>query len=193
MAEPPPAGKLILVNGASSAGKSTLCRALQASLGQPFLRFSPDFFLFDTDMLPGRGDEGGPFAWTNLRPQVFEGFFRCLPALLSAGNNLVVDSIVESREGMDRLVEVLGPFNVFFVGLHCPLPELERRELARGDRRPGDTRRDFGTVHSFGVYDEVDSTQPLEMNVQIVIRAWESRRRPSAFERMARRETETRG
>ncbi|WP_102128214.1 chloramphenicol phosphotransferase CPT family protein [Deinococcus planocerae] len=180
-------GHLILVNGASSAGKSTLCRALQDALDEPFLHFSPDVFLFGPGVLPRRLGESGPFAWATLRPQVFEGFFRCLPALLSAGNNLLVDYIVESRGQMNRLLELLAPFDVFFVGLHCPLPELERRELARGDRRVGDTRRDYETVHTFGEYDlEIGSTDPPGENVQRVVGAWKERRRPSAFERMAR-------
>ncbi|WP_216321478.1 chloramphenicol phosphotransferase CPT family protein [Deinococcus aestuarii] len=182
------AGQLILVGGASSAGKSTLCRDVRERLDVPFLFFSLDFFLFTTDVLPRRPDAGGVFAWATLRPQVFEGFYRCLPALLSAGNNLVVDLIVESREQMDRLLELLSPFDVFFVGLHCPLPELERRELARGDRRVGDTRRDFETVHTFGEYDlEIDSTDPLDRNVRRVVHAWQERRRPSAFDRMTQR------
>ncbi|GMA16670.1 chloramphenicol phosphotransferase [Deinococcus metallilatus] len=180
------AGKLILVNGASSAGKSTLCRAVRDKLDVPFLFFSLDFFLFTTDVLPKRRDPDGTFAWAAMRPHVFEGFYRCLPALLSAGNNPVVELIVETREQMDRLLDLLAPFDVFFVGLHCPLPELERRERARGDRRVGDARRDFETVHTFGRYDlEIDATKPLDQNVEAIITAWRARTRRGVFERMA--------
>jgi chloramphenicol 3-O-phosphotransferase len=31
-----------------------------------------------------------------------------------------------------------GALDVFFVGVHCPLRELKRRERQRGDRRPGE-------------------------------------------------------
>ena len=87
---------------------------------------------------------------------------------------------------MHRLVRLLEPFDVFFVGIHCPLPELERREIERGDRRIGEARQDYEVAHTFGTYDlEIDSTEPLDRNVQTVITAWTIRRRPSAFDRMS--------
>jgi len=121
-----------------------------------------------------------------MRPAFFEGFHRCLPALAEAGNNLVVEHIVETEAWMHRLVLLLEPFDVFFVGVHCPLPELERREIARGDRRIGEARQDYEVTHTFGIYDiEVDSTDPLERNVDTVISAWKTRNRPSAFDKIA--------
>jgi len=39
-----------------------------------------------------------------------------------------VDHIIEQEQWLADLVELLAPFDVFFVGVHCPLPELERRE-----------------------------------------------------------------
>lgn len=166
---------LILINGASSAGKSTLCRALRDALPRPFLHFSLDFFMFDANVLP-RTPEGRVRDWKQIRPQVFEGFNRCLPALLDAGNNLVVDYIIETPEMWGQFREFLHGQDVFLVGVHCPLEELERREQARGDRNPGDARRDAETVHTFTSYDlELDCTEPLENNVQRVVNAWENR------------------
>jgi chloramphenicol 3-O phosphotransferase len=177
-------GKIIFVNGASSSGKSTLCRALQAKLEYPFWHFSIDH-LRDAHVLPAQRIESGNFAWPAMRPAFFEGFHRCLPALAASGNNLLVEHIVETREWMSRLVSLLEPFDVYFVGLHCAVEELERRESERGDRRIGEARRDFDSVHTFGIYDlEIDSMQNLEANVNAVINAWQSRARPSAFQRM---------
>jgi chloramphenicol 3-O phosphotransferase len=87
---------------------------------------------------------------------------------------------------MQRLLRLLGRFDVFFLGVHCPLEELERRERERRDRRIGEARADYETTHEFGIYDfEVDSTVPGDRNVEAVIAAWKARQRPSAFERMA--------
>ena len=178
-------GKIIFVNGASSSGKSTLCAALQATLEEPFWHLSIDH-LREANVLPLQRIKSGEFAWPDMRPAFFEGFHRCLPALAEAGNNLLVEHIVETEEWMHRIVRLLEPFDVFFVGVHCPLPELERRELERGDRRPGEARQDYEAIHTFGHYDlEVDSTEPLVRNVDTVLSAWKARKRPSAFDTMA--------
>ena len=183
-------GKIILVNGASSSGKSTLCRALQASLDEPFWHYSIDHFR-DASVLPMQRIENGDFSWSGMRAAFFEGFHRCLPALAQAGNNLIVEHIVETKAWMSRLVQLLAPFDVFFVGLHCPLSELEQRELQRGNRRVGEARQDYNVVHTFGTYDiEVNSIQHLEDNKNAVLKAWESRTRPSAFDRMLTAEGE---
>ena len=180
-------GKIIFLNGASSSGKSTLARGLQAALDEPFWHFSIDHLIV-ANVLPQQRINSGEFLWRDLRAQFFEGFHRCLPALAVAGNNLIVEHIVETAAWMDRLLRLLRPFDVFFVGVHCPLPELERREMERGNRRIGEARADFETTHTFGVYDfEVLSTRPLAENVNAVMAAWECRQRPSAFERMAHR------
>jgi chloramphenicol 3-O phosphotransferase len=177
-------GKIILVNGASSSGKSTLCAGLQASLDAPFWHYSIDH-IRTAGVLPWRRIDAGEFSWPDMRPAFFEGFHRCLPALAAAGNNLIVEHIVETAAWMSRLVQLLATIDVFFVGLHCPLAELERRERQRGDRRDGEARQDHAIVHSFGTYDmEIDSTHSLDDNVRAVIGAWQARVRPSAFDRM---------
>jgi chloramphenicol 3-O phosphotransferase len=180
----PAAGKIILINGPSSAGKSTLAQVLQERLEDPFWHISIDH-LRDAKMLPLDRIRSGEFRWADVRPAFFEGFRRCLPALAGAGNDLIVEHIVETEAALSRLVELLAPFDVFFVGLHCPLPELERREAARGDRKVGEARTDFGIVHEFAAYDlDLDSTHPLEQNVDTLIATWKSRTRPSSFDTM---------
>jgi chloramphenicol 3-O phosphotransferase len=179
-------GKIILLNGASSAGKSTLARAIQTGAELPFLQFSLDFFMFQTEVLPRRRDSSGPFSWQAMRPKLFAGYFNCLPALARAGNNLVIDYIVETQAQFEELTRQLWGLDVFFVGVHCSLEELERRERRRGDRWIGDARRDLETVHSFSAYDfEVDSSLEPEHNAQRILEAWRVRERPSVFETLA--------
>ena len=177
-------GKIIFVNVASSSGKTTLCTALQATLDAPFWHYSIDHFR-PPGVLPWQRIDAGDFSWQDMRPAFFEGFHRCLPALAGAGNNLIVEHIVETAAWMSRLVRLLSSVDVFFVGVHCPLAELERRERLRKDRRDGEARQDHAVVHTFGAYDlEIDSARPLEGNVHAVIDGWRRRARPSAFDRM---------
>ena len=177
-------GKIILVNGASSSGKSTLCRELQSKLEEPYWLYSIDH-LRDAQILPMQRIQSGDFKWSEMRSAFFSGFHRSLPAFAAAGNNLLVEHIIETQSWMRLLLELLHPFDVFFIGVHCPLPELERREIERGDRRIGEARLDFYTAHKFAVYDlEIDSTEPTALNVEKTISAWKNRVRPNAFDEM---------
>jgi chloramphenicol 3-O phosphotransferase len=89
---------------------------------------------------------------------------------------------------LSDLVELLTGLDVFFVGIHCPLPELERRERERGNQRVGEARQDYQVTHSFTEYDlEIDSMQPNHINVSTLVDTWQSRQSPSAFERLAAR------
>jgi chloramphenicol 3-O phosphotransferase len=145
-------GKIILLNGASSSGKSTLAAALQQILDEPFWHYSIDHLLV-AKVLPSKRIEEGHFSWRDLRPPFFAGFHATLPVLAEEGNNLVVEHTIETAEWMDRLTRLLHAHDIYFVGLHCPLEELERRERARGDRRIGEARGDFETTHGFCSYD----------------------------------------
>jgi chloramphenicol 3-O phosphotransferase len=178
------AGKIILLNGASSSGKSTLAAAVQAQIGEAFWHYSIDH-LKAGGVLPSERIESGDFAWSSLRPAFFDGFHRSIPALASAGNNLIVEHIVEQREWMNRLLLLLEPHDVFFVGVHCPVDELERRERHRRDRRIGEARSDFEVTHTFGKYDlELETTSSASLLAGALILAWTSRSQPSAFSAM---------
>ena len=177
-------GKIILINGASSSGKSTLARAVQRQIDEPFWHLSIDH-LRESGVLPLDRIRTGDFAWSSMRPAFFQGFHSALPAIAGAGNNLLVEHIIETRAWMKALLGLLRPFDVYFVGIHCPLDELERRERSRGDRRIGDARNDFDTIHELAVYDlELDSTKSAEINAATLIASWKQRASPSAFKRM---------
>ena len=175
-------GNIILLNGASSSGKSTLARHCQDLLEQPFLHLSSDQ-LVDGGALPRRRDPTGPFAWPeHLRPLFFDGFHRCIPAMASAGNNLLVDHIIEYRSWRLQLEDLLSGFDVFLVAVHCDGAELDRRERVRGDRRPGEGRAHLedNQIHQLGAYDyEVDTTAGVDATLaRAVVAAWAARRRP---------------
>lgn len=170
-----PSGKIIFLNGASSSGKTTLAKALQRALPEPFLYFSFDHFR-DANILPMERILSGEFHWPSMREQVFEAFHRSAAAMAEAGCNVLVEHIIETEAWNARLKSLLADKDVFRVGIHCPLEELERRERSRGDRPIGDAKRDFETCHTFCVYDfEVDATRPAEENARAVIQAWQNR------------------
>jgi chloramphenicol 3-O phosphotransferase len=183
----PSVGRIILLNGASSSGKSSVARVLQARLHRPYWHISIDH-LRDAGVLPLGRVRSGEFTWADMRGPFFAGFERSLPIYAEAGNNLIVEHIIEDEAWMQRVVRLLHEFDVFFVGVRCDLDELEQRERQRGNRPLGDAKRDFFTVHRHAVYDiEVDTTSTSpDSNADRIIAAHGARTRPSAFDRMAR-------
>lgn len=176
-------GRIILLNGASSSGKSTIGKALREALDEPFLCVSSDQFVA-AGMLPPRQDTFD--WWRHVRPRFFAGFHRCLPALASAGNDLIVEHIIEFRSWRDQLAVLLADLDVFLVGVHCRLDELDRREHARGDRRIGEGRShvEVDRIHTFGPYDvEVDTTTGVSTElVESILTAWQLRTPPGALQ-----------
>lgn len=186
MNNPSTAGKIILINGPSSSGKTTLAFAVQKQIELPFLRFSFDLFL-DNKSLPTEQIRGGAFSWETMKPSVICGVQQCVPALAMAGNNILFDHIIESQALLNHFLQSVSTLDVFFVGLHCSLQELERREVQRGNRRSGEARADFENLQNIASYDlELNSEDGVEHNARILIDAWKQRKRPGALEKMIR-------
>ncbi|KQW85188.1 AAA family ATPase [Ensifer sp. T173] len=177
--------KIIFIHGASSSGKSTLARAVQAQIGEPFWHVSIDH-IRDSGTLPTERFRRGDFRWQEYRARFFEGFHRSLVAYASAGNNLLLEHILEEPGWASELAMMLQSFDVFFVALHCELQELVRRETLRADRPIGSATDDFHRIHEGQRYDlQLHSGQAVEDNAAQLISAWASRRSPSVFEELA--------
>ena len=110
---------IIFLHGASSSGKSTLARALQAKIELPFWHISIDH-LRDAGVLPSERFRRGDFDWPALRPAFFEGFHRSLAAYAGAGNNLILEHILDDERWLPGLQSLFSPFDVYFIGVHCP-------------------------------------------------------------------------
>lgn len=174
--------QIIFLHGASSSGKSTLARALQDSLPIPFWHISIDH-LRDSGVLPSQRFQSGEFSWKEAKPRFFEGYHKSLAAYAEAGNNLILEHILDGEGWFEQLVLLFAPFDVFFVALHCPPDILEQRERKRGDRPVGSALQDYHTIHAHRRYDlELQSLDPIGRNVQTLISAWKGRTGPSVFE-----------
>ena len=72
---------------------------------------------------------------------------------------------------VESLLRLFDGLHVLFVGVHCPLADLERREKERKERKRGLARMQFDQVHSIALYDvEVDTSvlSPQECAVTIL-------------------------
>ena len=174
-------GRIILLNRASSSGKTVLARALQDRIETPFWHLSIDHFR-DSGVLPMARIARRDFRWSDLRGRFFAGFHATLAACAEAGNDLIVEHILEDEGWCETLIELLKPFNVYFIGVHCSLEELTRREVARGDRLLGSAARDFHSVHIGRCYDiEVQSEAGVTVNIPKLLDGGRSGCRQSDF------------
>jgi chloramphenicol 3-O phosphotransferase len=166
--------QIILLNGASSSGKTTLAHALLNDLPAPYLYYSSDQ-LVEAGVLStvDRSTDDTPWSWNVIRPRFFSGFHRSIAAF-AVSNRLLVEHVVEYREWLDELVRLLSPFKVFYIGVFCPAEEVDRREAARGDRYTGEGRGHLDDgIHTWSDYDlEVDTHKVTpEENVRKILDA----------------------
>jgi chloramphenicol 3-O phosphotransferase len=171
---------IILVNGPSSAGKTTLCRSLQAAIEDPYLVTAFDDFIFmappryyrgaDTsrqgehDAFTALGVEmvttsppGAPLAVTARFGPVFRRILDAMApavrALVDGGNAVIFDHVLHDRAMHESCRTAFAGLDVFTVGVTCPIDILEARERDRGDRVLGRARGLAGVVHGFLTYD----------------------------------------
>jgi chloramphenicol 3-O phosphotransferase len=176
---------IILVNGPSSAGKTTLCRALQAAISHPYLCMGFDDFVFfsapryyrgadteaqiETDEYILQGAKllttsapGEPKSVTAVFGPVFRHIVDAMaPAvrtMVDMGNPVIFDHVLHDRGMFESCQRSFDGLEVFTVGVVCPLDILEARERARGDRALGRARGLVDVVHSFCSYDVVVDT-----------------------------------
>lgn len=166
-------GRIILLNGTSSAGKTRLAETLREGLPEPFCYYASDQLA-----------DGGFRATThkasaadaaNERARFFDGFHRSIVSFAEAGNDMIVEHIVEEPSWARQLEELLAHLDTFWIGVHAPIAEIERRERERGDRRVGEAKFHLKT-HRYCKYDlEVDTSQPQEATVLAIVEAWSKR------------------
>ena len=161
--------RIIMLNGTSSVGKTTLVAELRPLLPDTFCYYASDQ-LADEGFRPT-----APVARLQGRETFFDGFHRSIASFASAGLDLLVEHIVEKASWRADLDRLLLPFDVFWVGMFAPIEELERRERARGNRAIGEAREHFAT-HDYCSYDfSIHVKQPAKAIAALVAQAWHSR------------------
>ncbi len=159
-------GKIIFLNGTSSSGKTSIAHELLQILDAPYLHMPLDTFVA---MRTPRdiGKEVGAIVFE----RTVKGFHLAVAAMAGVGNNVIVDHVLQEPSWLHECVTVLAPFEVVFVGVHCALDELERRERARGDRMIGLVGRQFEPIHAHHIYDiECDTSTDSAYDCALLIK-----------------------
>lgn len=176
-------GTVILLNGTSSSGKSSIARELLGVLDETWFHMPVDVFH------SMRG--GGELADEDLQAEIdrtVKGFHRAVAGMAAGGNNVVVDHPLSRRWRLLDLLDLLVPEDTVLVGVRCPLPELERREAERGDRQRGLAAMQYDEVHSHELHDlDVDTSLQGPLECALRVRDFlADRPRPTAFETLRR-------
>lgn len=126
---------MVLLNGPSSSGKSSIGQAMLPLLAEPW-------FLVPVDAISGmrstvHRDELDEAGIGEMLRRTRRGYHRVVAALASTGNHVVMDYPLSEPWRLADLLGVLEGFDVTLVDVRCSPAELQRREQARGDRPVG--------------------------------------------------------
>ena len=172
-------GRVVVLNGTSSAGKSSLAAAFQRAReaeGELWIVMGLDEFLLK---LPDRwvevGKWVGSFAEEGIRLEtqgdrsnfhigeqarrLMRAYRRSVREFASAGFNVIVDEVSLEADEWQDWCEALAGLAPVWVAVRCDTETAVRREFERGDRAVGLARDQAERVHRFPNYDfELDST-----------------------------------
>lgn len=147
---------VVLLNGASSSGKSTLARSLKEyieySKKEEYAVISIDDFLDMAVDQPIYEDD------------VFEiSPLLCQKALdvLRSGHGVIIDHVITSERIFNQLTEALKEYALITVQVTCPLNELEKREKRRMDRHIGSAKASCEYLYPKSGYDLTLNTLEL--------------------------------
>lgn len=177
-------GRIILLNGASSAGKTSIGRALQRALDDPWFLFSVDA-LGAMRSTPDRALAANAVEGVLRRTRL--GYHRAVAGLAEVGNDVIMDYPLSEPWRLVDLLDVLDGYDVTLVDVRCSVAELDRRERARADRPLGLARSQRVFEHDERDVTVDTTTGDPEACALAVVRAMAEQPPSRAFDRLRSR------
>jgi chloramphenicol 3-O phosphotransferase len=144
----------VFLHGPSSSGKSTLARALQLALPEPWHVFDADTALSGYPYMHRLFVEEDNRRWACA-------YLVMVRALVTAGFGVIAEQVLWTDGHVVDCRAVLGDLRILFVGVTASLDVAETREAARMDREAGTARHQFASVCWEHEYDLVVDTSQL--------------------------------
>lgn len=163
-----PNNVVIILNGTSSSGKSSIAKQIQTQLAQPLIHAQVDHFL---DIFNFEAFKTGAESLEAVKTG-FSLFENSLQQICRTEYPILIDTVFERPEYFDGTVKAVQDRKTYLIGIHCPVSELNIREKNRGNRRIGLASEQFSLVHENKDYDfEIDSSlfSPCECASQILL------------------------
>ena len=198
------AGRVIVLNGAPRAGKSSIAAVISETFGGPWINLGNDALIHRVTKAyqPAQGLRPGEPA--HAAAQHVATFYAAMYESIAAYSRLGVHVVADAghHDGYGRGIIVgcarrLRGLPAMFVGVRCDLDEIMRRRAASAaglyavgtneEPVPPPVRRWQEMVHVPGIYDiEVDTTATSAEECAAAIRErWESGEALLAFARLA--------
>lgn len=166
-------GKLIILNGASSSGKSTLSKILQEIFEEDFFLMGVDSFMqsmpqrfalvtpdkFQKDYEPGfifeysHNNTLVNINLTNKGLNLIKLMYATAKNLCLNGLNVIIDDVIANSEVEKICNLTLKDINIFRVLVFCDNEVRKQRELNRGDRILGTYKIGADFIYSSYEYD----------------------------------------
>ncbi|MHA7650586.1 phosphotransferase-like protein [Mycobacterium sp. ML4] len=200
-------GKLIVLNGGSSAGKTSLAQGFQDVADECWMhlgidvfwlalpprqldlaRVHPEYYTWDSAL----EDDGLEYFTVHPGPmldQAMRARHQAIRAYLDHGMNVIADDVIWTRDWLVDALRVFRGYQVWMVGVHVSDAEGARREQERGDRYPGWNRGSARAAHADAEYDvELDTTAtPVAVLARRLFGFYRACPEPQAFTRMRTR------
>ncbi len=161
--------QIILLNGTSSSGKTTLAKALQSSMPITYFHVCIDAF---EEMMPSvklSEPKGEPIG------AALRVMSSCIATLAAEGHRIIVDHVlIEGEEPLDwvpNYLAAVAPYLSLNVKVFAPIEVLRAREAKRGDRRLGLAKWQSSRMHRLIDYDvEVNTAEHSPQHCASAIR-----------------------
>jgi chloramphenicol 3-O phosphotransferase len=146
---------ILLLNGPSSSGKSSLAKEIQRRASNLYMHVMWDAFL---GMLPQEGENSEQQARQEAVPLLRNCMHAAVMSMYRQGADVIWDNAMHPSR-WQRVVDDFADSRIILIGVYCDVDELERRELARGNRAIGMARSQAQEMHEGINYDfRIDTT-----------------------------------
>lgn len=190
-------GLIVLMNGTSSAGKTSISTELINQNEILFHHLSVDDFFNNfnefvdhkfPNLEPTRVVDNHVVAEIILDP-INSVYYSTVKLFSEMGLNVIVDTVIDNDKRFNECLDVFYNQPTLFIGVLCSREELIRREQARGDRERGLAESQFDKVYSFNEYDIEVNTEDLNPSecAEKILSFIKSDKEYSVFKKLSKR------
>lgn len=160
-------GLIVLLNGTSSSGKTSISVELKNQREIPFHHLSiDDFFVNYNDFIDNKFPDIEPTREVEdvgriLFDPIMSVYYATIKLFSEMGLNVIVDTVIDNDKRFNDFLDLFFDHSILFVGVLCSKEELTRREQVRGDRKIGLAKSQYDKIYSFNEYDLEVNTEEL--------------------------------